>query len=369
ENYFVFPKRALVLQSIVNLRLFQREAQKLGKRIVVVTQDEAGKNLAEKAGVETQSYSDDFSRAPHIDLSAVPTEKKEIISPSAANIPRSQDIGSMDFYAAQSASVPKVGNEDASGTSLRIRNASPVKQTSLNSLRSIDESGSVKPQSTRSSAPLFNPNISMGDTRTPLSDKETVPNFSSAPKFAATTEKNAMREDRLKNFFAPAGQEERSVAGSSKPAMMAQPVQAPNRQSSPSRVPVTPKKVNHIFIILGGVTLLSLCGVALFLFLPKAEVHVIPRKIVRSVDQQFDGRSGNGGDIPVRIIEKEQAVTLTMDASGMSQGSAQKARGNVTIYNEFSAEPQSLVATTRFESTDGKIFRLIEGVTVPGMNN
>src|SRR6185369_6351532 len=106
ENYFVFPKRALVLQSIVNLRLFQREAQKLGKRIVVVTQDEAGKNLAEKAGVETQSYSDDFSRAPHIELSAVPTEKKEIISPSAANIPRSQDIGSMDFYAAQSASVP-----------------------------------------------------------------------------------------------------------------------------------------------------------------------------------------------------------------------------------------------------------------------
>jgi nicotinamide mononucleotide adenylyltransferase len=26
ENYFVFPKRSLVLQSAVNLRLFQREA-------------------------------------------------------------------------------------------------------------------------------------------------------------------------------------------------------------------------------------------------------------------------------------------------------------------------------------------------------
>ncbi len=69
ENYFVFPKRALVLQSIVNLRLFQREAEKLGKRIVIVTQDEAGMLLAEKAGLTAERYTDDFSRAAeHIEL-------------------------------------------------------------------------------------------------------------------------------------------------------------------------------------------------------------------------------------------------------------------------------------------------------------
>ena len=46
KNIFVFPKRALVLQSIINLRLFQREAEKLGKKIVIVSQDEMGKMLA-----------------------------------------------------------------------------------------------------------------------------------------------------------------------------------------------------------------------------------------------------------------------------------------------------------------------------------
>ena len=38
ENYFVFPKRSLVLQSAVNLRLFQREAEKQGKKIIIVSQ-------------------------------------------------------------------------------------------------------------------------------------------------------------------------------------------------------------------------------------------------------------------------------------------------------------------------------------------
>ena len=32
ENYFIFPKRSLVLQSIINLKLLQREAEKLGKQ-------------------------------------------------------------------------------------------------------------------------------------------------------------------------------------------------------------------------------------------------------------------------------------------------------------------------------------------------
>jgi hypothetical protein len=66
ENYFVFPKCALVLQSIINLRLFQREAEKLGKRIVIVTQDEAGMLLAEKAGLQAERYTDDFSHAAEL---------------------------------------------------------------------------------------------------------------------------------------------------------------------------------------------------------------------------------------------------------------------------------------------------------------
>lgn len=372
ENFFVFPKRALVLQSIVNLRLFQREAQKLGKKIVIVTQDEAGKKLAEKAGVETENYSDDFSgRTSHVELSpTTPVEqrKQSPTQPQATSVPRSQDIGSMNFYSSQaeSKSVPlQQIKRETEPTTLRIRNASPAKQTSLNSMRTQDQ----EPSSIKPVTPLFNPSISMGRMETsvpatPLPAQNYVPVERVQSPSPAPAPVAPSREERLKNFFAPGSQEE----------------SAPNRVSyerapQPSRQqpPVISKKVSHILLIVGGISFLSLLGVGLFLFLPKAEVHVVPRKIVRSVDKQFEGRtSGNASDVnalPVKVIEKTQTVSLSVPATGKSQGSAQKARGSVTITNEFSSEAQPLVATTRFESSDGKIFRLIEGVTVPGMTN
>ncbi len=58
ENIFVFPKRSLILQSIINLKLLGREAEKLGKKVIVMTQDEQGMRLAEKAGLRTEEYQD-----------------------------------------------------------------------------------------------------------------------------------------------------------------------------------------------------------------------------------------------------------------------------------------------------------------------
>jgi hypothetical protein len=43
-----------------------------------------------------------------------------------------------------------------------------------------------------------------------------------------------------------------------------------------------------------------------------------------------------------------------------------KAKGKVTFYNEYSPNSQSLVATTRLLSEDGKLFRLVDDVTIPG---
>jgi hypothetical protein len=45
---------------------------------------------------------------------------------------------------------------------------------------------------------------------------------------------------------------------------------------------------------------------------------------------------------------------------------SQKAQGTLTIYNAYSSAPQTLVATTRFATPDGKIFRLASEVIVPG---
>lgn len=363
ENYFVFPKRALVLQSIVNLRLFQREAEKLGKTIVIVTQDDAGKVMAEKAGLATERYTDDFSRqAEHIELQSVLPPQKHQPSPNPSPVVdhtglRSKDIGSSDFYSAPVTALPAQPTQTTpvTGRTLRIRNASPEKQTSLNSQRLAPQ---VTPRPIeRMTAPTVYPQAGIAAVRrAPLQETSRVSQPQSDPRQVV----QSGREERLRNFFSSGGT---NVVPTSS---------APKKELPVPKVAVASRKAGGIFLLLGGISALSLIGVAIFLFLPKAEVHIIPYRTVDTVDLQFEGKETTTLEdervLPVRLVEKEQEISLTIEATGTSLGGAQKARGTVMLVNTFGSDAQSLVATTRLESPDGKIFRLLEGVTVPGMS-
>ncbi len=50
EITLVVPRKAVLLQSIVNLKILKKEANRLGKKIVINTTDKIGKNLSTKAG-------------------------------------------------------------------------------------------------------------------------------------------------------------------------------------------------------------------------------------------------------------------------------------------------------------------------------
>ncbi|MEI8097159.1 MAG: hypothetical protein WCG73_03575, partial [Candidatus Moraniibacteriota bacterium] len=142
----------------------------------------------------------------------------------------------------------------------------------------------------------------------------------------------------------------------------------PVRQE-PSGSTTVGKNAHIFFFVLGGISLLSLLGVGAFFFLPKAEIRVTPYKITQTIDKEFNGKldtSVSSEDVvPARIFEKEKEVTVTVTTTGKSGGTNQKARGTVVIYNNFSVDPQPLIATTRLETSDGKLFRLVSGVTVP----
>ena len=354
ENVFVFPKRALVLQSIINLRLFQREAEKLGKKIIIVSQDEVGKMLAEKAGIETESYSEDFSKkTPHLELTAQEENApvQSIAKPVAPGTLRSDAIGSSNFYATEAA--PQISREslrvaEPSVSSLRVRNATPPKLISLNSKRF--EGVGIAPQAIRTPVQAPAPAI------------VPVPSLPSARSFTVESKSTSQgqRDERLKNFY----------GNVRKAAVVAVLKQDPGQRGA---VPITGKKAHKIFFLLGGISLLSLVGVTLFLFLPKAEIQVTPYAITQTMEAEMDGRSdisaSGDGTLSVRMLEKEKEVTLTFATTGKSGGTNQKARGTVVIENNYSTDAQPLVATTRLETADGKLFRLVSGVVVPGMTN
>lgn len=69
--------------------------------------------------------------------------------------------------------------------------------------------------------------------------------------------------------------------------------------------------------------------------------------------------------LPGELFSSQKNGVKSYPASGVSNVS-QKATGKITIYNAYSSEPQTLVATTRFSTPDGKIFRITNQVVVPG---
>ena len=82
-------------------------------------------------------------------------------------------------------------------------------------------------------------------------------------------------------------------------------------------------------------------------------------------DKNAVGIDPASNTIPAQVFTFPKNLTETFQGSSVQQV-AQKARGTITIYNDYSAKPQELIATTRFETPDGKIFRIVNNVTVPG---
>jgi hypothetical protein len=132
-------------------------------------------------------------------------------------------------------------------------------------------------------------------------------------------------------------------------------------------------KVGKYFFLFAIVAVLAILGSAAYLFLPKASINVFAKSKAQSIEAQIDGNGAVSQVDPVNEIIPAKTVALAdefsknYETTGTKDSSNQKARGTITIYNEFSTSPQPLVATTRFESADNKIFRLADPVTVPGM--
>ena len=87
----------------------------------------------------------------------------------------------------------------------------------------------------------------------------------------------------------------------------------------------------------------------------------------RIVFRKLPEASNAAGQIVLPLYEFKKSFSYTQEypATGQGQGSS-FAKGEITIFNENSTANQILVAGTRFESSDKRIFRLVSRVVVPG---
>ncbi len=84
-----------------------------------------------------------------------------------------------------------------------------------------------------------------------------------------------------------------------------------------------------------------------------------------SADKSLSSLRTGGTTVPAMLFTEKKNTAQIFKASGRKQTS-QKATAKVTIYNGYDSSPQTLVATTRLATPDGKIFRLDSRVVVPG---
>jgi hypothetical protein len=121
-----------------------------------------------------------------------------------------------------------------------------------------------------------------------------------------------------------------------------------------------------LFVALGIGAIVILSSVALSLMFAGATVTVYPKQDTVVVDTTFiASQNGEEGALSFERVVFERTAERSVAAVGEQQVE-ERAEGTITIYNEYSTTPQRLIKRTRFESPDGRIYRIQNAVEIPG---
>lgn len=380
ERYVVLiiPKNALLLQSTINLRLLSRESKKQQKEIVIITQDEFGLKLAERLGIHAESLSvwqKEMSNQENISKETFEIED-EIIKEEDDF--QDKKIGSNGYYSEENSKIKK---------SKTFSDIQPSKVTNKDddSKIFIDENSSDrKAYNSKQIRPLIEKNVS----RTSFSEEEIKKELCKKDKYDKEIIKQSFFENEYKEIEQKKFKDECDIKKTKNTRIfskLAKQVDKFNLISDKKNVDDKFKKKIKLKAKSKNVRVkspykkivfISICIIFSILFIttfPYSKIileisdFVISDKvtITASVDEQkmdFDRRI-----IVARKIEKDITRKISISPTGERDTTPQKAKGTITIYNEFSSKAQPLVKTTRFLAEDGTLFRLVKNVSVPGL--
>ncbi|MBP9711201.1 MAG: hypothetical protein KBD50_03010 [Candidatus Pacebacteria bacterium] len=148
-----------------------------------------------------------------------------------------------------------------------------------------------------------------------------------------------------------------------------------DEQQSPAprgeyRQPPRPRGKGKRRLLILGVAIVIICavgGLLLSTLFAGATITVYPREAQVAVPASLSAQPNAPiGTLSYEVMTVTRSASTTVQATG-SKNVSRAASGTVTIYNSFGTETQRLIANTRFEAPDGKIYRVRDSVVVPGM--
>ena len=130
------------------------------------------------------------------------------------------------------------------------------------------------------------------------------------------------------------------------------------------------KKSRFIFKLIISFLILILLGAFGYVALNRvstAAINISPYKETLAIDSRLRARANattDGLSFEIMQLNAEESGLIT--ATGITSG-GQKASGKITVYNNYGSAPQKLIANTRFQTSDGKVYRIKGAISVPGM--
>jgi len=125
-----------------------------------------------------------------------------------------------------------------------------------------------------------------------------------------------------------------------------------------------------------GVSRFAIWGIAVFAvlfllfallqFFSGTVVEVVPLQKNITLNEDFVAtKDAEKDQLSFKLVVLENSLSSEVVATG-EKNIEKKAFGNIVIYNEYSSNSQKLIKRTRFETPNGKIYRINKSVIVPG---
>lgn len=135
------------------------------------------------------------------------------------------------------------------------------------------------------------------------------------------------------------------------------------KASTPKKKKAKGGRFSKLFVIL---ILLTVGVGALTFFTKGAELTTYPRFREPNVNASFTAhKSATAGELPYEIMTLEAEGERQVEASG-KETVTEQAIGTIIIYNNHQTSPLRLVTNTRFESSEGLIFKIKDSAVIPG---
>ncbi|MEX0869813.1 MAG: hypothetical protein WDZ39_00060 [Candidatus Spechtbacterales bacterium] len=402
--FLVVSEDAHIAQNVLNFQLIKRESESIEKNVVVVTDSDRVQSLASKAVLRVRSdVGNVLHSAEHAASGGSSPYTREVQDIVASSRVKGEASDVVDLRKERSQSI-----STETGATEKIENPeeladSPELDTEQESAReenltreSVDDDKADVPlwkkkEDDESEPPDPVVSEDEGDdveTEEPEIDEDKLKVSTFAPKSEQEKEEeipdyepDARREsdveDEPKKEEEIAENKEESESDPIErlfaPDSKKEDIKLKGKKPLAKRIPTLlfGKYKIYTISVLAGVLFLGGAGYAATSVLPKATIILNPLSVQDdisfqlAIDSNITSPNHDNGVIPAQVLTEEVKETFSFEATGSAQ-LEEYATGQITLYNEFSSAPQTLVANTRLVSSNGKLFRTLETVVIPG---